>query len=74
MAHFSCQVNRSDVKVKWTLNDQILSADENIIINADNDIRTLKIKKCELSDNGTVSCHIGNKATTTAKLKVEGTL
>ena len=72
LVKFECQVNKANVKVKWTLNGERLNADENIIIDSVNDMRILTISKCQLADNGKVSCILpGNKAST-AKLVVEG--
>lgn len=70
-ATFTCQLSKPDIRVKWTLNGIKLLPDDNIIITADGDIRTLTIKKCQLDDTGSVACLI-NEKTTQAKLKVEG--
>lgn len=70
-AEFTCQLTKPGLRVKWMLNGSLLTPDENIVITANDDIRTLKIKKCQLSDIGTISCHISDKSTK-AKLMVEG--
>ena len=48
-----------------------LAAGENIKMLADGDKRTLKLKKCQLTDAGTVSCALAGNQSTSAKLTVE---
>jgi hypothetical protein len=69
---FKCKVSKPDVKVKWVLNGQRLVAGENIEIISKGDERILKIKDCQLSDNGQVSCILPGEKFSQANLIVEG--
>lgn len=69
---FVCEVSKKDVKVKWSLNGERLVANENIKITADEIIRTLKIKKCQLSDSGKITCTLPGENSISASLVVEG--
>jgi hypothetical protein len=68
---FVCVVSKPNAKVKWSLNGERLSADDNIKITSDETTRILKIRKCQLSDNGQVMCALAGNQTTEAKLTVE---
>lgn len=68
---FLCQVSKKDVKVKWSLNGQRLIAADNIKMLADEDKRILKIKKCQLSDAGKISCNLPGDKSSKANLTVE---
>ncbi len=68
---FVCVVSKPNAKVKWSLNGERLSADDNIKIVSDEDKRTLKIRKCQLTDSGQVVCALAGNQTTEAKLTVE---
>lgn len=69
---FECEVSKPQVKVKWSLNGERLVENENIKLTADGNKRILKIRKCALSDNGTVSCILPGDNFTSANLIVEG--
>lgn len=69
---FECEVSKKDVKVKWLLNGERLVANENIKITADESKRILKIRKCQLSDNGSVMCVLPGDKSLKADLVVEG--
>lgn len=58
--------------MKWSLNGERLVENENIKLTADGNKRILKIRKCALSDNGTVSCILPGDNCTNANLIVEG--
>ena len=58
-----CEINKPDTKVKWMLNGQRLVANENVQMISDEGKRILRIKKCDLTDSGKISCVLpGNKS------------
>ena len=61
-----------NVKVKWSLNGERLVDNENVKITADGTKRILMIKKCMLTDNGSVMCTLPGDKSISANLIVEG--
>ncbi len=71
MVEFSIEVSKFNAKVKWSLNGERLSNDDNVKITANDAKHTLKIRKCQLSDNGPIECSLPGNKKSTAKLTVE---
>jgi hypothetical protein len=65
-------VSKKDVKVKWMLNGERLVANDNVKLIAEDENRILKIKNCQLSDSGPLTCILPGDVSISANLKVEG--
>lgn len=71
-AVFECTVNRSDKPVKWFVNGKPISNSDKYAITQDKNRLQLTIKNLTLDDdNCEVTCQVGDKAKTNARLKVE---
>lgn len=72
-AEFSYQLKGSNTEIKWLLNGEFLNDDKNNVkIIFENGVSTLRIAKCQLDNNGEISCQLGDRKKTTAKLIVQG--
>ncbi len=55
-------------------NDQLIVPSDKLIVTEYDDVRSLMIDNCKPADSGTITCKIGDKDKTSAKLNVEPTL
>lgn len=67
---FMCEVNKFNVKVKWSINGERCVANENVKLISEENKRILKIKSCQLNDAGTVTCTLPGDRSTNAQLTV----
>jgi len=70
-ATFSCLLCNSTTEVNWTYNDKPVVESDHIKIASEENKRGLVISNCKTDDSGVVSCNIGDKLSTSAKLIVE---